>query len=133
MALRSPRGTDYLHKKNKGRLYEPALVLWEAQVTKLYRPIVPSQLAEELNKAFDSVEPHTICREIGRALYDFNVSEIAKETGLQRTSIYRAFSSNRLPNFATVLAVLAAMGLQLKVAPKRGAMRRTPAPRNSRA
>ena len=87
MALRSPRGTDYLHKKNKGRLYEPALVLWEAQVTKIYRPIVPSQLAEQLNTAFDSAEPHTICREIGRALTDFNVSEIAKEAGLQRTSI----------------------------------------------
>jgi DNA-binding phage protein len=51
---------------------------------------------------------------------DFNIAEMARQTGLQRQSIYRAFKTNtQLPNFSTVLAVLSAMGLQLKVAPKR--------------
>ena len=108
-------------------------MLWEAQVTRIYRPIIPSQLADELNRAFDSAEPRTICREIGKALADFNVSEIAKETGLQRTSIYRAFSSDRLPNFSTVLAVLTAMGLKLHVVPKRSPSKRTLAQPRSRA
>lgn len=88
-------------------------------MTKTYRPVTPSQLADELNQAFASAEPHTILRAIGQALNDFNISEISKKAELQRTSIYRAFGNEQLPNFSTVLGVLTA-GLQLKVAPKRG-------------
>jgi probable addiction module antidote protein len=88
-------------------------------VTKTYRQVIPSKLAEELNQAFASAEPHTICQAIGQALKDFNISEISKKSGLQRTTIYRAFGTEQLPNFATILAVLTAMGLQVKVAPKR--------------
>nr|WP_249807483.1 addiction module antidote protein [Bradyrhizobium sp. 61] len=77
-----------------------------------------------MNQAFASAEPHRICGAIGEALKDFNISEISREAGLQRTSIYRAFGNEQLPNFSTVLAVLTAMGLQLKVTPKRGAHKR---------
>ncbi|APG10467.1 putative addiction module antidote protein [Bradyrhizobium japonicum] len=90
-------------------------------MTKTYRPVIPSKLADELNQAFVSGEPHRICGAIGEALKGFNISEISREAGLQRTSIYRAFGNEQLPNFSTVLAVLTAMGLQLKVTPKRGA------------
>ncbi|MCK1277570.1 putative addiction module antidote protein [Bradyrhizobium barranii subsp. apii] len=93
-------------------------------MTKTYRPVIPSKLADELNQAFASAEPHRICGAIGEALKDFNISEISREAGLQRTSIYRAFGNEQLPNFSTVLAVLTAMGLQLKVTPKRGAHKR---------
>ncbi|MHC2578265.1 putative addiction module antidote protein [Bradyrhizobium diazoefficiens] len=88
-------------------------------MTKTCRPVTPSQLADELSQAFASAEPHTISRAIGQALKDFNISEISKKAELQRTSIYRAFGNEQLPNFSTVLGVLTA-GLQLKVAPKRG-------------
>ncbi|WP_426608869.1 addiction module antidote protein [Bradyrhizobium sp. McL0616] len=89
-------------------------------MTKTYRPVIPSNLASELNMALASAEPHRICKAIGNALADFNISEMARETGLQRQSIYRAFQTHSaLPNFTTVLAVLTAMGLQIKVAPKR--------------
>lgn len=91
-------------------------------MTKNYRPVIPSQVAAELNQAFASAEPHTICKAIGKALGDFNVAEMARQTGLQRQSIYRAFrTTTQLPNFSTVLAVLTAMGLQLKVVPRVGA------------
>lgn len=91
-------------------------------MTKTYRPVIPSQLAAELNRAFASAEPRTICKAIGKALGDFNVAEMARQTGLQRQSIYRAFQTNtRLPNFSTVLAVLTSMGLRLKVVPRVGA------------
>ena len=76
-------------------------------------------MAEELNIALASAEPKIICKAIGKALGDFNIAEMARQTGLQRQSIYRAFQTNtQLPNFSTVLAVLSAMGLQLKVTPK---------------
>lgn len=86
-------------------------------MTKTYSPVLPSRLADELNGAFASAEPQIICRAIGKALGDFNVSEIARQTGLQRSSIYRAFGNAQLPNFSTVLTVLTAMGLQLRVVP----------------
>lgn len=79
-------------------------------MTKTYRPVLPSRLADELNGAFASAEPQIICRAIGKALGDFNVSEIARQTGLPRSSIYRAFG-NAQPNFSTVLTVLTAMGV----------------------
>ncbi|MGY3549411.1 MULTISPECIES: addiction module antidote protein [unclassified Bradyrhizobium] len=89
-------------------------------MTKTYRPIVPSKLADELNIALASAEPNRICKAIGKALGGFNIAEMARQTGLQRQSIYRAFQTNtQLPNFTTILAVLTAMGLQLKVIPKR--------------
>jgi probable addiction module antidote protein len=88
-------------------------------MTKTYRPVAPSKLADELNSAFASAEPNTICMAIGEGLANFNIAEMARQTGLGRQSIYRAFKTNtQLPNFSTVLAVLTAMGLQLKVAPK---------------
>jgi probable addiction module antidote protein len=91
-------------------------------MTKTYQPIIPSELADELNIALASAEPNRICKAIGKALGDFNIAEMAKQTGLQRQSIYRAFQTNtHLPNFSTLLAVLTAMGLQLKVAPRVGA------------
>ncbi|WP_458309340.1 helix-turn-helix domain-containing transcriptional regulator [Bradyrhizobium sp. 195] len=43
-----------------------------------------------------------------------------KKTGLQRTNIYRAFGDQQLPNFSTVLSVLTAMGLQIKLVPRTG-------------
>lgn len=89
-------------------------------MTKTYRPVAPSTLANELNSAFATAEPSTICKAIGEGLANFNIAELARQTGLGRQSIYRAFKTNtQLPNFSTVLAVLSAMGLQLQVTPKR--------------
>jgi len=89
-------------------------------MSKTYRRAIPAQLAAQLNTSFASAEPHEICQAIGKALSDFNIAEMARETGLARQSIYRAFQTHtKLPNFTTILAVLTAMGLQLQVAPRR--------------
>lgn len=76
-------------------------------------------LIAELNKSFKTSDPKTISLAIGRAVREFNISRLAKESGLERPSIYRAFAGEQLPNFTTVLAVLNAMGLRLKVGPSR--------------
>lgn len=96
-------------------------------MTKIYPPVVPSRLADHLNQAFASGDPHKISSAIGQALNGFNRAEIAKKTGLQRPTLYRAFGSEKLPNFSTVLAVLTEMGLQLKVEPRRGDRKRAAA------
>ncbi|MGY4506998.1 helix-turn-helix domain-containing transcriptional regulator [Bradyrhizobium sp. USDA 3650] len=96
-------------------------------MTKRYRPVVPSNLANELNMALASAEPDSICKALGKALGDFNIAEMARETGLARQSIYRAFRTHtQHPNLTTFLAVLTAMGLQLEVTPKRERRRAGP-------
>lgn len=54
---------------------------------------------------------------IARALGDIarakGMSQVAKDTGLSRESLYRALSSEGNPSFATVLKVAKALGVRL--------------------
>jgi probable addiction module antidote protein len=74
---------------------------------------------DRINKALQSSDMIAVCEAIGDALRRHTISDIAKRAGLRRTSIYRAFGGQQSPNFSTVLRVLDAMGLQLKVAQRR--------------
>jgi probable addiction module antidote protein len=72
-----------------------------------------------------------LAREVGRRrnLYAiaaatrlYNVSDLARKSGLARQSIYRAFAADpRKPKFTTVLDILDAMGFQLHVTMRRDA------------
>lgn len=54
---------------------------------------------------------------IAKALGDIarakGMSQVAKDTGLSRESLYRALSANGNPSFATVLKVARALGVRL--------------------
>ena len=54
---------------------------------------------------------------IARALGDIarakGMSQVARDTGLSRESLYKALSENGNPSFATVLKVAMALGVQL--------------------
>jgi len=43
-------------------------------------------------------------------------SKISRETGLNRENLYKALSSKRDPRFSTVIQILHAIGIKLKVA-----------------
>lgn len=45
------------------------------------------------------------------------MTQIARETGLGRESLYKALSIEGNPEFATVLKVLQSLGLRLQVVP----------------
>ena len=45
------------------------------------------------------------------------MTQIAKETGLGRESLYKALSPGGNPEFSTILKVINALGLQLHAAP----------------
>jgi probable addiction module antidote protein len=45
------------------------------------------------------------------------MSIVAKEAGLIRESLYRALSADGNPSFATVLKVVKALGVRLRVQP----------------
>ena len=41
------------------------------------------------------------------------MSQVARDAGLSRESLYKALSGERSPNFDTILKVVAALGLKL--------------------
>jgi len=46
------------------------------------------------------------------------MTQVARDTGLGRESLYKALSPDGNPELATLLKVIAALGLQLRAAPK---------------
>jgi probable addiction module antidote protein len=76
-----------------------------------------SEIAEDINEAFKSLNIETISRAIGDATRLHNMSEVAKKSGVERASLYRAFAGKHVPNLSTVVRVLDAVGLQLQVTP----------------
>jgi probable addiction module antidote protein len=100
-------------------------------------PIEPQSsrrdMADRINRAFATSDITAICHAIGDATRLHNVSDIAREAELERTSIYRAFAGEKLPNFSTVLRVLDAMGFQLRVTQRRGNRAKQARKRNSKS
>ena len=90
-----------------------------------------SELAEHINEAFKSLDIDTISRAIGDATRLHNISDVAKKSGVERASLYRAFAGKHVPNLSTVVRVLDAVGFQLKVTPHNRKSAR-PRPSNSK-
>ena len=59
---------------------------------------------------------------IAKAVGDFarakGMTQIARETGLSRESLYKALSGERSPSFDTVLKMISALGLKLSASAK---------------
>jgi probable addiction module antidote protein len=79
---------------------------------------VNQKVAMDLNKKFKLGDATEICAAIGAAVRSQNVSDFARESEIDRTTLYRAFVRPRA-SFITVLRVLDALGLDLFVRPKR--------------
>ncbi|HET9032927.1 MAG TPA: addiction module antidote protein [Dokdonella sp.] len=62
-------------------------------------------------------DPAFIAKAIGDIARAKGMTELARETGLGRESLYKALSGERNPEFGTVLKVLHALGLQLSARP----------------
>lgn len=74
-----------------------------------------------------------IAKALGIAARAKGMSELARETGLDRASLYKALSEHGNPTFDTVVRVARALGLKIKVepassAPPAGALKNNPAP-----
>ena len=58
---------------------------------------------------------------IAKALGDIarakGMSQVARDAGLSRESLYKALSGDRSPNFDTILKVIGALGLKLHAEP----------------
>jgi probable addiction module antidote protein len=101
-------------------------------------PIEPQSnrrdMADRINRAFATSDITAICQAIGDATPLHNISELARDAEIERSSIYRAFVAGKeLPNFSTVLRVLDAMGFRLKVTQRRGNRAKLARKRNSKS
>ena len=93
-------------KKNKIKLYDAAEYL-ETE----------ADMAAYLQAALEDGEPALVIHALGNIARARGMTQIARETGLGRESLYKALSPEGNPEFATVLKVVKALGIRLNAEP----------------
>jgi probable addiction module antidote protein len=73
-------------------------------------------IADYLEAVFEDGDPALIAHALGIITRAKGMAKIARTSGLGRESLYKALSPDGNPELATVLKVLRALGLKLKVA-----------------
>lgn len=77
----------------------------------------PEAIAAYIDAAMEDGDPALISAVLGDVARALGMSQIARESGLSRESLYRALSQDGHPEFATVAKVMKAMGLRLAAVP----------------
>ena len=73
-------------------------------------------IAHYLDAVFEDGDPALITAALGDVARAKGMSQVAQDAGLGRESLYKALSPEGNPEFSTVLKVIRALGLKLKVA-----------------
>ena len=73
-------------------------------------------IANYLEAALDDGDPALVAAALGDIARAKGMTQVARDAGPARESLYKALSADRNPEFATVLKVIRALGLKLKVA-----------------
>ena len=74
-------------------------------------------VAAYLEAALQDGDPQLVAAALGDIARAKGMSQIARDAGLGRESLYKSLSSSGNPELATVLKVISALGLQLHVSP----------------
>jgi probable addiction module antidote protein len=74
-------------------------------------------IAEYLNSVLEEGDNNDIITAIGHIAKAIGMSQISKETGLSRPSLYKALSDGAKPQFATIMKILKVIGGQIQVTP----------------
>lgn len=75
------------------------------------------RIAAYLDEAFADGDPAFIVSAIGDVARARNMTAIARDAGITRETLYRAFSPGGNPTLATMAAVVKALGFQLSIKP----------------
>jgi probable addiction module antidote protein len=73
----------------------------------------PETIAEFLNEAFETGDSAYITKAIGIAARVKGMTNVSREAGLSRESLYRSLNGESKPEFGTIVQVLDAMSVQL--------------------
>jgi probable addiction module antidote protein len=74
-------------------------------------------MAAYLEAALQEGDPALIAAALGDIARAKGMSQIARDAGLGRESLYKALSAEGNPEFATIMKVISALGLQLHASP----------------
>jgi len=94
--------------KAKTRPFDPAEYLDDSE-----------SIAAYMSEALESEDPAFVADALGVVARARGMSEIAREAGVSRESLYRSLSTDGNPELATVLRVMRALGLRLSATPLR--------------
>ncbi len=88
-----------------------------------------AHIAAYLAAAFEEGDPAAIVQAVGNVARAKGMSEVAETAGVSRTSLYKALSDDARPEFATVMKVITALGVQLHATPVKMAAKAGAKPR----
>ena len=78
------------------------------------------EMAAYLEAALEEGEPSLVAAALGDIARARGMTQLARETGLGRESLYKALSPNGNPEFSTVMKVIQALGIRLHASPGKG-------------
>lgn len=71
----------------------------------------PEAIEEYLAAAFETEDPVFVAKALGVVARTRNMSELARNVGMTRAALYRAFSGETSPEFATIMKIMQALGV----------------------
>lgn len=74
-------------------------------------------MAFYLEAAFEEGEPALVAAALGDIARARGMTQLARETGLGRESLYKALSPTGNPEFSTIMKVVQVLGLKLHASP----------------
>lgn len=79
----------------------------------------PKEMAAYLEATMDEAngDATMIAQALGNIARAKGMSQVARDAGLSRESLYKALSGERAPSFVTILKVIDALGLRLHAEP----------------
>jgi len=79
----------------------------------------PEEMAAYLEACLEEAEGDAafIAKALGDIARAKGMSQVARDAGVSRESLYKALSGERIPSFDTILKVVAALGLRLHAEP----------------
>ena len=72
-------------------------------------------IAEYLSQVLEDGDMNELLSAIGNIAKAKGMTQVAKETGLGRESLYKTFSKGSQPKFNTVMKIVNSFGVKLKV------------------
>jgi probable addiction module antidote protein len=82
----------------------------------------PEEMAAYLEACLDEADGDAafVAKALGDIARAKGMSQVARDTGLSRESLYKALSGDRTPSFDTILKVVGALGIRLHAEAKGG-------------
>lgn len=80
----------------------------------------PEEMAAYLEACLEEANGDAafVAKALGNIARAKGMTEVARDAGVSRESLYKALSGERTPNFDTILKVIKALGLELHALPR---------------